>query len=266
MPPPPPNTHVLAIEERSCTCEPLNGRKWDKNMAQPAQAAGWSAQRWSDFSSQMNALVRSFKKDGIASFLLLGIPLGVIVMLIMLFAAPEACRQNCRPRAQRGIVNGTAICQAAKAELDCPGAVIHVPIIILSIFLYIVLLNILKGANQAVDRKIAQLCAQFSDAQVTLAYHAIHTGVCKPKGTTQHRYLYVTQGGPPATMPAMATGGMTVMQVTCPPNCKAGDQVQIMGPSGPMMVVVPAGVSQGMTFQVQAPAVVVATAVPVTVP
>ena len=124
-------------------------------------------------------------------------------------------------------------------------------------------------ANQQIDGQLDELFSKATadcGGSATFRLVTQWTGVCKPKGATQHRYLYVTQGGPPATMPAMATGGMTVMQVTCPPNCKAGDQVQIMGPSGPMMVVVPAGVSQGMTFQVQAPAVVVATAVPVTVP
>ena len=52
------------------------------------------------------------------------------------------------------------------------------------------------------------------------------------------------------------------MQVTCPAESGAGDQIQINTPSGPMMVVVPAGVRAGMPFEVNVPAAVPA-AVPI---
>ena len=60
LPPPPPNSLCCEIEKAECNCQ---GRKWDRDMAKPSQAAGWSESRWSDFNARMHALVRSFKGE-----------------------------------------------------------------------------------------------------------------------------------------------------------------------------------------------------------
>jgi len=195
----------------------------------------------------MHTLVRSFKPDGIAWFSLLLMPIGVVIMLVVVQGIPPECK--CR--------RGDASCLDARPD-DCPAPTTGwVPFLFAGVAGFFLLAVLLKNLNETVDRKIVQLCAQFSDAQVTLAYHAIYTGLCKPKGTTQHRYLYISAGGP-----AVTTGtAPTRMSVTCPANCKAGDPIQITTPAGPMQVVVPAGVSEGMTFQVQTPAVAVASVV-----
>ena len=53
-------------------------------MSQPAVAAGWSSQRWMDFSKKMASHVRSFKKDGYAVLGQLLIPVGIIIIIIEL--------------------------------------------------------------------------------------------------------------------------------------------------------------------------------------
>lgn len=120
--------------------------------------------------------------------------------------------------------------------------------------------HLLKSANEKVDEKIRALCAEFSDASVTLTYQTQYTGLCKPKHTQTGRWLFISPGGASGT--AVAAPGS--MMVTCPAGCKPGDAVQIQTPAGAMRVVIPPGVSEGGTLQVQtaAPPVVQAVAVP----
>ena len=47
---------------------------------------------------------------------------------------------------------------------------------------------------------------------------------------------------------------MMQMQVTCPMGAVAGQQIQVQGPTGVLVVQIPAGVMGGMAFTIQAPA------------
>lgn len=252
---PPPNSHVVEIESGDCKGESCSGRIWDPLMPQPAQAQGWSAQRWSDFSNQVGTLVRSYQKDGfLALFLIGGILLSVAVVVV-----------------------GPAIVGSRGGVMS----VIHVPLIVLVLFIYFGVASAMKGNNQKIDESIQALCRSFSDGAVALQYETRFTGVCKPKGARTYRALYISAAGTAsagvagmAIQPQMAQvmpQAMTqMMQVTCPPGMKDGDAVQISTPAGPMQVIIPIGISEGMAFQVQVeapqPVVAVATAVPMMPP
>lgn len=243
-PMPPPGASIIEIEAADCTCEPLNGRKWD--ATKPPAAAAWSDAQWREYSDEMYSLIQSYKKDGIAHFALLLIPLGVIVLLAGLG----------QPRDGFSIMH-----------------IIHVPFIFLAVIIFFTISSTLKQANMEVDRKIDALCRSRSGAGVTLQYAQMFTGVCKPKGAKTYRAVYVIPGdgggfgGQPmgGVMP-MAAAPMPqgqMMQVTCPVGSKAGDTIQVATAQGPMQLVVPAGVTEGMVFQMQIQAPVVAQAVPV---
>lgn len=242
MPSPAPGTTQIDTEPAECCSSvPCKQRLWDDQAPKPLGAAAWPDSRWRDFSSEMGTLVRTYKKDGYAAFAFLLFPIGIFIMLAS-FAIPDP------PVIMR---------------------VIHVPFIILGILIFIVISSHVKPANQAVDRKIEELCRRYSDGHVTLQYVTMFTGVCKPKGAQTYRSLWVSPGG--GSTPVMAVGqpmvpaGMQTMSVTCPAGCKAGDSVAITTPSGQQMQVqIPTGVVEGQAFHVQVPAappVAVATVV-----
>lgn len=51
----------------------------------------------------------------------------------------------------------------------------------------------------------------------------------------------------------MAAPGMQLMSIQCPPGAMAGQQITVNANGQPMQVAVPAGVTQGQTFQIQVP-------------
>ena len=248
IPSPQPGTTQLDTEPAECSSGvPCKNRIWDDNMPKPPAAAGWTESRWRSFAAEMGELVRTYKRDGYAGYALLLIPLGIVTLLVS-FVIPDM------------IMRG----------------VIHVPFIILSLVLCFGLSGWLKPANEAVDRKIEALCQRYSDGAVTLQYVTMYTGVCKPKGTLTYRSLWVSPGGGGGTMgqamvrqpvaQAVVPQAGTLMAVTCPPGCGAGDTVAIATPSGQQVQVqIPTGVVAGQVFNVQLPAappVVSAVAIP----
>ena len=233
--PPPANATVFDIE-RAEQCSGCSARNWNEQMSQPAVAANWSSQRWMDFSSQMASHVRSFKKDGYSIYGLLLIPVGLLILVVNLMMPRE---------------------EGQFSFLD----IIHVPFIFLAVLVTVCLSTSMRNANQAIDGKITALCREFSDSSVHLQYVTAFTETCKPKGARTYRGLYISPGS--VAVAALPSTQSQLMMVTCPPGVKAGDMIQIMTGAGPMQVPVPAGVSEGATFQVQvpAPATVVAAAV-----
>jgi len=105
-------------------------------MSQPAVAAGWSSQRWMDFSKKMASHVRSFKKDGYAVLGQLLIPVGIIIIIIEL-ASPL--------RVGRGGQIFPGLCRHLRPQ--------HVDA---------------QRANQAIHAKIKALCRQFSSPRCSL--------------------------------------------------------------------------------------------------
>lgn len=253
---PPPGSAVIEIESRECSSA-CNARQWDVNMPKPQQAAAWSSSQWMNFSQEMDARVRQFRKDGQAIYALLLIPVGILLLIISLPSASP-----------RGAGEGGD-------TPDKPGFtiwnIIHVPFIFLAVIITLTISSSRRVANQAIDREIEALCRRSSDGLVTLQYYTEFTAQCKPKGARTYRALYIiTAGGTPTQMEmgmqhAMQQPG--TLQVTCPPTSKAGDTILIQAPSGPMQVTVPDGVMPGGIFMVQTPpvpavAVVQAVAVP----
>jgi len=220
-------------------------------MPKPSGAAGWTDGRWHEFSGEMGALVRTYRKDGFAALALLIMPLGLLILVagLMMPNPPMIMR------------------------------IIHVPFFFLAFVVFITLNSIMKPANQQIDEKIQALCRRYSDGAVQLQYVTLFTGVCKPKGAQTYRSLWVSPAGgmgggmgQPAfgqpmqpALQAVAPPAGTMMQVTCPAGCKAGDTVAIMAPNGQQVQVqIPMGVAPGQNFNVQLPAappVVAATVV-----
>mmetsp|Transcript_20579 Transcript_20579/g.58777 ORF Transcript_20579/g.58777 Transcript_20579/m.58777 type:complete len:192 (-) Transcript_20579:242-817(-) len=153
----PANACVFNIEQGTAlgVC---SARTWNEQMSQPAVAAGWSSQRWMDFSKKMASYVRSFKKDGYAVLGLLLIPVGIILIIIEL--APPL------------------------------GEVV----VFLAFVVTYGLSTWMRGANQAIDAKIEALCRQFSDCSVQLQYVTRCTGACKRQNEQTYRGLNMTPG------------------------------------------------------------------------
>jgi len=263
---PPPGSTVVDLETGGgCPNESCNGRQFDAHMPKPSCAAAWPDSRWREFASEMSRLVGTYKNDGKAHYALLLIPVGIILMLVSISS---------------GAVGGL-------------GGIIHVPITFLAILLFFTMMSSMKQHNERVDAQIQQLCASQSDGVVSVRLVTAWTQVCKPKHARTYRGLYISPAGADvrgmsmgmvpapqmAMMPPQAVQGMVVaqaaavqpmptqmMQVVCPPGSKAGDTIQIQTGSGPMQLVVPAGVFEGMSFQVSVPAaqapIVTAMAVP----
>ena len=248
--PPPPGTVVIDIQPSAACCAE---KSWHP-MRKPVSAAAMPEQRWQEFSSRMGELVSQFKQDQKALFGLLFIPIGLIVLLAL------------QPQGRGESEDRSVIWD-----------IIHVPFMFLAVGVTLGFSMTMRSQNEQIDHKIEQLCREFSDATVTLQYMTMFTGQCKPKGAREWRALWVSPGGGgmqamgmqsvPMGMPQMAQAvpmqsAAVTMQVTCPAESGAGDQIQINTPSGPMMVVVPAGVRAGMPFEVNVPAAVPA-AVPI---
>jgi len=77
---PPPGSVVFVIEsEECCSDEPIRGRKWDATMPKPS-FVNLSSSEWSNFVGTMGGKVRSYKKEGYGTIILiLGILLGTFV-------------------------------------------------------------------------------------------------------------------------------------------------------------------------------------------
>ena len=113
--------------------------------------------------------------------------------------------------------------------------------------------------NQAVDRQIEVISDVAPDRWaargVTVMYHTMFTGLCKPKHAQATRLLKIAVTGPPA---GLELGNMQgygaspqVMAVTLPQNCIPGHVLQVQAPNGAVIsVTVPAGGS-GAILQVQ---------------
>ena len=125
--------------------------------------------RWEDFNTQMHTLVRSFWRDGLAWFMMLLGPLGVGLLVVQAVSRDPSCSNT-----------GSGGCGSDNPPSTCPACpevnmTIHVPFIFAAVAGYFGLTVLLKSLNEGIDHKIVQLCQQFSDAQVTLAYHALYT-------------------------------------------------------------------------------------------
>ena len=183
---PPPGSAVIEIESRECSSA-CNARQWDVNMPKPQQAAAWSSSQWMNFSQEMDARVRQFRKDGQAIYALLLIPVGILLLIISLPSASP-----------RGAGEGGD-------TPDKPGFtiwnIIHVPFIFLAVIITLTISSSRRVANQAIDREIEALCRRSSDGLVTLQYYTEFTAQCKPKGARTYRALYIiTAGGTPTQM------------------------------------------------------------------
>ena len=74
----------------------------------------------------------------------------------------------------------------------------------------------------------------------------------KPRGAVTARFAWRTCHRPAQPM---ASPGMQLMSIQCPPGATAGQQIVVDVNGQQMQVAIPAGVVQGQTFQIQVPSV-----------
>ena len=252
LPARPPGATVVEIESAvQCNGQTCGGRNWDVGMPKPAFVT-LSSGEWSTFTAEMQTLVSSYWRNGRAMYLL------PVVILSTLIFNPG--------------LGGRALNLPIGASMALLYAVV-----IFGLFAVFGGSHWMRKQNMEIDKQISDLCARTSGADFTISYQTMFTQPCKPKGVATYRALVIA---PTAQQPVVAGLAQSVagpvaaatpmLIVTCPPNAKDGDSVQIQGPSGQMLtVVVPPGVSPGQQFQVSVPAappVVAAVAVPVGVP
>ena len=113
--------------------------------------------------------------------------------------------------------------------------------------------------NHAVDRQIHEVVGGVAPGWaargVTVMYHTMYTGLCKPKGAQAMRLLKIAVA-PPTNLELGNMQGYgaseQVMAVTLPQNCIPGHVMQVQAPNGTVVsVAVPAGGTPGMVLQVK---------------
>ena len=270
-PQPPPNSTIIEIEsDDCCSQEPLTGRNFDVSRAKPGFFTK-SDGEWQTFKDEMAALVKQYRREGIA-FLFLP----VVIITGLLFHPSFGPIAHLMPDNQGGIG-------------------IMVPVFLIGIIAFVGIQMHGRSHNVQIDGRIQELCRRASagsGARIELI--TTWTGACKPKGARTYRGLYISPmndpgvGGAafvPGVVPGVAHGTGVVMgvgvappatqgvalpmaqtvaapaplTVTVPPTAKGGDTIAVQMPDGQSMnVVVPPGLNPGDPFQVQAPAPVVA--------
>ena len=246
--PPPPNAHIVELERKF-------GRNWDPTK--PPQASDWTHEKWVDFSDHMQKMVKSFWKECYAAAtccISLAISVGLLIWNLSQLGNRKTTLDDGSPCCickGRGCGN----CGPTAELPRCPtpdGFYSFIFVLLAGIVLFCLINQIVRSTNQGIDKKIHALCNESSDASVTLTYATQYTDPCKPKRTKTYRAVYICRAL--ETTSSTTVGVPQAFTVSCPAGSKPGDAVQIMTPSGPMQVTIPAGITQGMTFQVQQPA------------
>jgi len=275
FPPVPSGSVTIVIESTEpCANEACCGRKFDPHLTKPSFVNLTSAE-WSEFTSEMEQLVRTYKAEGVSSFGLLLVLVGFL--LFHPSFGPLAQRTNL----PTGLSIGLLMAVMMGSVLGTVGLSVH-----------------LRKLNMQVDARITDLCARVSNASAFFLYHTAFTSPCKPKGARTFRALVISPSNPEDAVPSYGSfeglqmTAAAVMQgvpvasatlvapaqqqptrtITCPASAKAGDSIRIAGPSGQTFrVVVPAGINPGDQFMVEmpreqsVPVTAVARAIPVPV-
>ena len=229
---PAPNEQYLWVQ-RPAACNEA-GCDWVPNTPMmPHVANALSVPEWTTFMNRVTLCVNDFdQKISSQMCLILGIsiPLGVAIGITIQFVTDN-----------RVPLGGSPV----------------IPILAVAFYFH----NKRLKKNQAVDRQIQEVIGGVAPGWaargVTVMYHTMFTGLCKPKHAQATRLLKIAVTGPPA---GLELGNMQgygaspqVMAVTLPQNCIPGHVLQVQAPNGAVIsVTVPAGGMPGQILQVPA--------------
>lgn len=287
--PPYPRGSVVCVIESGEPCNnetcPCQGREWDVAMRKPA-FVDLSAGEWEHFVTTMDTLVRRFKPEGVAAFGLLGILVGIVF-----FHPSIGVLKSAFPTFTIGLmlmmaftIGGIVVMVSGQASMRKANMAIDEEINALCqrtstsqcTFNYVHLFTQTCKPKGARTYRAVVITPGGGGMSLNLgAMGMVGGGI--PMGMMANGVpapgvvpgAPVSTGVPVAQAQVAPVAHTTVMRVTCPPQSRAGDQIQIIGPSGtPLQVTVPNGIAGGEAFDVQVPAaapppVVQAVAVPI---
>ena len=227
---PAPNEQYLWVQ-RPVACNEV-GQDWVPNaLMMPHVANVLSISEWTNFMNRVSLCVNDFdQKVAQMGCLILGIsiPLGVAIGLTVQFATHNR------------VPLGGSPC---------------IPLLLIGFYFQ----NKRMEKNHAVDRQIHEVVGGVAPGWaargVTVMYHTMYTGLCKPKGAQAMRLLKIAVA-PPTNLELGNMQGYgaseQVMAVTLPQNCIPGHVMQVQAPNGTVVsVAVPAGGTPGMVLQVK---------------